>query len=262
VTITGWLTNACDPDRQERITQEEGPATARQEILGAIKPLTNAELRRVIVGIRRQEDLTIDEVTVATITTLREVPREERALKYVTDWHTLLDSRRDKLTAIEIALGQKRVAPDAAYAALRELAAYIKRPEYDWTPQILWQAYEDLGRAVSLHGKTAGIPDLISLIRYELGAERDLRPYRTSVEERFAGWLLRQQQAGAQYSEEQLWWLYRIRDRVASDVGVEVEALRHEPFTERGGSRGFIAAFGGDAGSARKLLTELNQELA
>lgn len=262
VTITRWLTDACDPDRQEEVTQDQGPAAARGLIRAAVVPLASAELRKVIMGMRRQEDLTIDEVTVATITTLREVPREERAQKYVADWHTLLDSRRDELTAIEIALGQKRVAPDAAYAALKELAAYIKRPQYDWTPQILWQAYEDLGRAVSQHGTIAGIPDLISLIRYELGAETELRPYRTSVEERFAGWLLRQQQAGAQYSHEQLWWLERVRDRVASDVGVEVDALRHEPFTERGGSRGFIAAFGGDAGAARKLLTELNQELA
>ncbi|MFJ7248443.1 DEAD/DEAH box helicase family protein [Kitasatospora sp. NPDC098652] len=262
VTITGWLTDACDPERQERVLLRDGPAAARQLILDATIPLANAELRKVIMGIRRQEDLTIDEVTVATITTLREVPREERAQKYVSDWHSLLDRQRDELTAIEIALGQKRVAPDAAYAALRELATYIKRPQYDWTPQILWQAYEDLGRAVARPGQTAGIPDLISLIRFELGADSELRPYRTSVGERFAGWLLRQHQAGATYSDEQMWWLERICNRVASDVGVEVEALRHEPFTERGGSRGFIAAFGGDPGAARKLLMELNQELA
>jgi len=262
VTITRWLADACDPDRQAEVTEDQGPAAARGLIRDAVVPLADAELRKVIMGIRRQEDLTIDEVTVATITTLREVPREERAQKYVADWHTLLDNRRDELTAIEIALGQKRVAPDAAYAALRELAAYIRRPQYDWTPQILWQAYEDLGRAVSGRSRVAGIPDLISLIRFELGAETELHLYRTLVEERFAGWLLRQRQAGAQFSDDQLWWLERICDRVASDIGVEVEALRQEPFTERGGSRGFIAAFGGDAGAARKLLTELNQELA
>ncbi|WP_405360794.1 DEAD/DEAH box helicase family protein [Kitasatospora sp. NBC_00085] len=261
-TITRWLTDACDPDCQEQVLLNEGPAAARQLIVDATAPLANAELRKVIMGIRRQEDLTIDEVTVATITTLREVPREERAQKYVSDWHSLLDSKRDELTAIGVALGQTRVAPDVAYAALRELATYIKRPQYDWTPQILWQAYEDLGRAVARPGQTAGVPDLISLIRFELGADSELRPYRSSVEERFAGWLLRQHQAGATYSYEQMWWLERICSRVASDVGVEVEALRHEPFTERGGSRGFIAAFGGDPGAARKLLTELNQELA
>ncbi|WP_030458867.1 DEAD/DEAH box helicase family protein [Kitasatospora sp. NRRL B-11411] len=260
--ITRWLSEACDPFKQEETTLAEGPEAARKLIRDAVVPLADAELRKVITGIRRDEDLTIDEVTVATITTFREVPREERARKYITDWHSLLDTRRDELTAIEIALGQTRVAPNAAYAALRELAAYIKRPQYDWTPQILWQAYEDLGRATAQHGKRAGIPDLISLIRYELGAEGELRPYRSSVEERFAGWILRQQQAGATYSSDQLWWLERICDRVASDIGVEVEALREEPFTERGGSRGFIAAFGGDAGAARKLLTELNQELA
>ncbi|MBT2478709.1 DEAD/DEAH box helicase family protein [Streptomyces sp. ISL-94] len=261
VTITRWLTDACDPFRQEEVTQNEGPEAARRLIRDAVAPLADSDLRKVITGIRRDEDLTIDEVTVATITTLREVPREERARKYITDWHTLLDSRRDELTAIEIALGQQRVAPEAAYAALRELAAYIKRPQYDWTPQILWQAYEDLGRATLRRGKTAGIPDLISLIRYELGAEAELQPYQASVEQRFAGWLLRQQQAGATYSRDQLWWLERICDRVASDIGVEVDALRDEPFIERGGSRGFIAAFGGDAGTARKLLMELNQEL-
>jgi type I restriction enzyme R subunit len=249
-------------DRQQEIADAHGPAAARRLIRDAIRPLADADLRKTLLDLQKDHDLTIDEVSEATLTTFREVPREERARQYVADWHTLLEAKRDELIAVEIALGQQRVAPKAAYAALKELAVYIKRPQYEWTPQTLWQAYEDLGRAASRRGQVAGIPDLISLIRFELGAESELRPYRATVEERFAGWLQRQRQAGADYSDDQLWWLERICHRVASDVGVEVEALREEPFTERGGSRGFIAAFGGEAGAARKLLTELNQELA
>jgi type I restriction enzyme R subunit len=260
--ITGGLVDASDVDRQQEIADAHGPAAARRLIRDAIRPLADADLRKTLLDLQKDHDLTIDEVSEATLTTFREVPREERARQYVADWHTLLEAKRDELIAVEIALGQQRVAPKAAYAALKELAVYIKRPQYEWTPQTLWQAYEDLGRAASRRGQVAGIPDLISLIRFELGAESELRPYRATVEERFAGWLQRQRQAGADYSDDQLWWLERICHRVASDVGVEVEALREEPFTERGGSRGFIAAFGGEAGAARKLLTELNQELA
>ncbi|MCZ9340767.1 DEAD/DEAH box helicase, partial [Streptomyces sp. TRM76130] len=106
-------------------------------------------------------------------------------------------------------------------------------------------------------GREAGIPDLISLIRYELGVDEELRPYRETVEERFEGWLLKQQQAGADFSEEQLWWLRSIRDVVASDVGISPAEFNAEPFKGKGGGRGFQHAFPGR--DVRSLLSELNR---
>ncbi|TDC25687.1 DEAD/DEAH box helicase [Streptomyces sp. 8K308] len=262
--IAGAIVRAVDPDRQERALNDGGRAAARKLVEDAIAPLTGSpELRRLIIEIRRDKDYVFDEFTAVTVTDVEEVPREERAREEIGRWSRLLEDERDRIAAINIALsGPRGVSPGDAYAAMKELCLEIRRPPYAWTPQTLWTYYADLGAAVQSPGggREAGVPDLISLIRYELGVEAELRPYRETVNERFEGWLLRQEQAGARFSEEQMWWLRAIRDVVASDVGISTGEFNAEPFKGRGGGRGFAHAFSGR--DVRDLLDELNRELA
>ncbi|MFV0129019.1 DEAD/DEAH box helicase family protein [Streptomyces sp. HMX112] len=261
--IASAIVKAVDPDRQERALEQGGQAAARRLVEEAIAPLTEyPDLRRHIIEIRRDKDYLFDEFTAVEVTDLDEIPREERAREQVGRWSQLLKDERDRIAAVSIALTSPRsVSPAETYAALKELALEIRRPQYAWTPQALWTYYEDLGAAVHCDGgREAGVPDLISLIRYELGVDQELRPYRETVEERFEGWLLKQQQAGADFSEEQLWWLRSIRDVVASDVGISTAEFNAEPFKGKGGGRGFAHAFPGR--DVRSLLSELNRELA
>lgn len=255
------LFDATDPERQDRAETAGGPAAARKLVDDALAPLTgNPGLRDRIVQIRRGKDLVIDETTEVSAT-VREVPPEELAEKNLKGWGDLLRTKRDEITAVEIAMGcgSGEYTPEEAYAALKDLSAQIRRA--NWTPEILFRAYEDVGRAVRRGGRTAGVADLVSLIRYELGADEELKPYRTAVEERFAAWVLRQEQAGVQFNEAQVWFLERIRNVIANEVGITTDDLSHDPFTERGGSRGFMRAFGGRE-AARNLLNDLNRELA
>ncbi|MFE9778624.1 DEAD/DEAH box helicase family protein [Streptomyces sp. NPDC005775] len=261
--IARGIVDAVDVDAQDAARRHGGPGAARKLVEDAVAVLTgNPELRRQILEIRRDKDLTYDETTAVTVTDVEEVPREERARENLEEWGDLLKKQRDRNAAIQVALGSGTPAsPSEARAALQELAATIRASRRSWTPKVLWGFHEDLNQAAARPGREAGIPDLISLIRYELGADSELRPYRTVVEERFEGWLLRQRQAGVEFTDEQLWWLERIRNVVASDVGIEPAELAHEPFTERGKGRGFMMAFGGKE-PALELLTELNRELA
>ncbi|MEU2129273.1 DEAD/DEAH box helicase family protein [Streptomyces sp. NPDC018352] len=267
VTLAGiarGIVDAVDVDAQDQARQQGGTGAARKLVEDAVAVLTgNPELRRQILEIRRDKDLTYDETTAVTVTAVDEVPREQRAQENLDEWSALLKKKQtDSNAAIQLALGSGNpVSPGEARAALRELAATIRASKRSWTAPVLWGFYEDLGRAAARPGREAGVPDLISLIRYELGADSELRPYRTVVQERFEGWLLRQRQAGAEFTDEQLWWLEKIRDVVASDIGIEPAELAREPFTERGKGRGFMLAFGGKE-PALDLLTELNRELA
>ncbi|WP_042383852.1 type I restriction endonuclease subunit R [Streptacidiphilus melanogenes] len=260
--IAGAIVKAVDPDRQDRAKAEGGERAAHALVEAAVAPLTaSPDLRKLIIEIRRDKDYVMDETTAVSVTEVRAVPREERAREEVDRWSRLLAGQRDKIAAISIALSSPRsVGPTEAYAALKELADQIRRPDFAWTPQILWTYYEDLGHATDQSGKQAGVPDLISLIRYELGVDSELRPYRETVEERFQGWLLRQRQAGAEFTDRQLWWLEAIRDVVASDVGVAPSDFRAEPFAGHGGGRGLALAF--PDRDPHDLLSELNRELA
>ncbi|WP_445548653.1 type I restriction endonuclease subunit R, partial [Frankia sp. CiP1_Cm_nod2] len=207
--IAGAIVRAVDPDRQEEALADGGKAAARQLVEDAIAPLTGSpELRRQIIEIRRDKDYVIDETTAVEVTRVHEIPRAERAREQIARWARLLREERDRLPAVTIALTSPRsAAPAEAYEALRSLNAEIRRPHYAWSPQVLWTYYEDLGVAVRSDGREAGIPDLISLIRYELGVDEQLRPYRATVEDRFDTWLHRQHQTGAAFTDDQLWWL-------------------------------------------------------
>ncbi|MER7273482.1 DEAD/DEAH box helicase family protein [Dactylosporangium sp. NPDC000244] len=252
---------AIDPDAQEQAQLTGGDAAARQLVAQAITPLTsNPDFRVRILEIRRDHDITYDATSTDQITRLELVPREERAASVIGSWHAYLDAHRDEITAIHVLTNTRGGGRDAL-AKLGEIAARIRRPPYTWTPAVLWDAYETLDKAATTPDGDAGLPDLVSLIRYELGLDTDLRPYRSVVEERFAGWLLRQEQAGVHFTIEQRWWLEHIRDTIAIGVGVTVEDINDIPFTERGGQAGLVRHFGG-RDQARTLITELDRELA
>ncbi|MFH8769154.1 DEAD/DEAH box helicase family protein [Streptomyces sp. NPDC017958] len=258
------ITDAVDVDTQDQARHEGGPELARKLVHDAVAPLTSRpDLRKLILEIRHKQDLTYDETTEVLVTELREIPREERARKELAEWNTLLTKeQQDENAAIRVALGSgARVSPREARAALRELAGKIRATNRSWTTTVLWDHYEQLGKAAVAPGKEAGLGDLVRIIRFELGADDELLPYRTVVEERFEGWLLRQRQAGVEFTDDQLWWLERIRNAIAADIGIEPGDFGHAPFSERGGGRGFMRAFG-DKDKALELLDELNQELA
>jgi type I restriction enzyme R subunit len=254
-SIIQGLVDAVSPE-QLSPARTAGQAAVRELMAAALRPLAaNPDLRERILEIRRSHDITIDEVNPDTLLAAEGVPPEERARLTRHSWREYLDRRRDEITALHVLYdGRGKVG----FEQLKELAARIARPPYAWTPERLWQAYETLGRTAGAPGRRS-ITDLISIIRYELGLDQELKPYRSVVEERFRGWLLRQEQSGATFTPDQVWWLERIKDAMAISVQIGPDDLEGAPFTKRGGLDGFAHTFGP---RAEALLTELNQELA
>jgi type I restriction enzyme R subunit len=80
------------------------------------------------------------------------------------------------------------------------------------------------------------------------------------VQERFAAWLLQQQNAGRTFTDEQRQWLEAIRDHVAANAEVSFDDLGYAPFSQMGGVGKAVKVFGGDG--LVRLLDELNAVLA
>ncbi|MGH7870117.1 MAG: type I restriction-modification enzyme R subunit C-terminal domain-containing protein, partial [Candidatus Dormibacteraceae bacterium] len=169
-----------------------------------------------------------------------------------------IHEHRDEITAIDAAYRHGN-GSRTVYAKLKELATRIARPPHQWTPDLLWHAYERLEIAAKHPGLHYGPIDLIGLIRFELGLDQEPRPHRSVVEGRYAAWLARQVQAGASFSSDQMWWLDRIRDIVITSASFTTDDLDGVPFTERGGTDGFLHTFGDDR--SQQLLTDLNRTL-
>jgi type I restriction enzyme R subunit len=248
--ITSRLVQAVDPDVLADVTD------LRDHLDEAVKPLAaNPELRNRLLEIRRTHDLVIDEASQDTLLEAYGVVDTDRAREVVTSWRAYLDEHRDEISALEVLYTRGRTV---TFSELAELAERIKRPPYQWTPDLLWNAYAALDVEHVHRADRHTVTDLIALIRFTLRQDSELVPYAETVQQRYAAWLAAQKQAGANFTPEQRWWLDRIADVVAQANGITLDDLDNAPFTERGGVDGAARDLGA---SAEALLATLNTEL-
>lgn len=257
--IVGELVQSVDPDQQEKARRIGGEKQVRQNMLEALKPIaSNRELRDRLMSMRRAHDIVIDEVSVDEVREARGITADELAMRKVTSWQQYIKEHEDEITTLTLAFSERR-DPKEVYRRLKDLARKIERPPFQWTPARLYDAYVQLGKAAKHPRGAAGVIDLVGLLRFELGLDQEVRPYRALVEERYAAWRARQEQAGAVFTVEQVWWLDRIVDVIATDAAIEPDHLKDVPFIERGGVDGFLREFGVDRGA--EILDELGREL-
>jgi type I restriction enzyme R subunit len=145
------------------------------------------------------------------------------------------------------------------FEQVRALAEAIKRPPRQWTPEVLWEAYERLDRS-KVHGSgERTLADLVSLVRFAVHEQDELVPYAEQVRERYDNWLAQQGSAGRTFTLEQMRWLEMIRDQVATSLGIEMSDFDYVPFNQEGGAGKAIAVFGP---GLPDLLDDLNRALS
>jgi len=257
--IVRALVDAVDPDSQAAaLAGAADPERARMGLLEhAITPLAaNPELRTRILELRATHDRVIDEVNKDVLLDAHGVVDTSRAKSVVESWMQYLLDHRDEITAIQLATEAKERR--IAFADIQELADRISRPPYNWTPDIIWHAYEAVDVDRVRHSDRTTLTDLVSLLRYTVGLENELVPYAARVQERYAAWLAQQQQSGTEFSPLERWWLDRMVDVIASSAGVTADDLDRSPFTEKGGVDGALRDLGD---RTETLLEALNAEL-
>ncbi len=262
------LVAAVDPDEQAKaLATAEQAADGRpvdmqkvvQELIDtAVRPLAaNPDLRERILDLRASHDQYIDDLTQDVLLDAHGVVDPDAARSVVESWAQYLQDNRDEIAALTV-LYDGPQSRRTTFAELRELAERIKRPPHNWTPDLLWQAYERVEIGKVTHADRTQVTDLVSLVRFAAGTDEALVPYADKVWQRYEGWLLQQEQAGAVFTERQRWWLDRIAQIIATSAGISAADLDDAPFAERGGTDGALADLG-DA--AADYLEVLNQEL-
>jgi type I restriction enzyme R subunit len=253
------LVDAVDPDTQAAVlAQATDPETAIQELLDtAVKPLAaNPELRQRILELRATHDRIIDTVSVDLLLDAHGVVDTARARSIVESWQQYLIDHRDEITAIQ--LMQEAKERRVSFAEIQELAERISRPPHNWTPDLIWSAYEaiDVGRV--RHSDRHTLTDLVSLIRYATKLDDELVPYTEQVRQRYVGWLAQQSQGGVTFSPAERWWLDKMVEVIAVSAGISPDDLDNAPFIERGGVDGAIHDLGPNAST---LIDQLNSNL-
>ena len=236
---------------------DEAIAKAEKELLeAAAKPFAaNPELRQRLIEIHRAYEQTID--TVSQDVVLRAEFSGAEADALTRSFREYIEENRDEITALQV-LYQRPYRQRLSYADIRSLADALQSPPRSWTNDQLWDAYRQLDQTKVRGSRQRVMADIVSLVRYAIGADDELTPFAEQVEERFRGWLAVQEVAGRAFSDEQLQWLEDIKDHIAGSVSIEPTDLQLAPFSQRGGIGRAYALFGD---GLAPLLEELNLAL-
>ena len=265
-SLVSGLVDATDPDAaqdaaREATGQDDPPLSAvtqaRDQLLeNAARPIAaNPQLRQLLGDIRRSYEQTID--TISADRLISAGFSDDQAQSVVRSFRDFIEENRDEITALQL-LYERPYRERLSHAEIRELADALRSPPRSWTPDLLWRAYQQLDSSKVRGSGQRVLADIVSLVRFAVGADDELAPFADQVNERFRGWFAMQETSGHVFSSEQIRWLEDIRDHIAGSVSMDVSDFQYAPFSQQGGLGKAHELFG-DA--LDELLEELNIEL-
>ena len=231
---------------------------AKKELLDeATKPFYNPDNRDFIENIRRSHDQVIDTVNLDSVVFAGfDSQKEENADKVITSFKEFIEENKDEIIALRIIYNESYKDRPMMIEQLKSL--YEKLKKKNITIDRLWDCYSIKFTDKVKRGTVAQLTDLISIIRFEIGAMDELTSFADRVNANFKEWTFRKNAGYSQFTEEQMEWLRLIKDHIISSLSILDEDLDYTPFDHKGGLLGFYEAFGGNY---KNILNEMNVAL-
>lgn len=231
---------------------------AKKELLDeATKPFYNPDNRDFIENIRRSHDQVIDTVNLDSVVFAGfDSQKEENADKVITSFKEFIEENKDEIIALRIIYNESYKDRPMMIEQLKSL--YEKLKKKNITIDRLWDCYYIKFTDKVKRGTVAQLTDLISIIRFEIGAMDELTSFADRVNANFKEWTFRKNAGYSQFTEEQMEWLRLIKDHIISSLSILDEDLDYTPFDHKGGLLGFYEVFGDNY---KNILNEMNVEL-
>ena len=264
------LFDALDPDKQlEKAkelfktiapTDEHLKKAAAELAKQACVPFDDATVRQTIIDVKRRNEQTIDTVSKDTVLFAGfDEQAKKKARTIVESFKKFIEENKNEITALQILYSKPYGARHLTYEDIKALAAAIRKPPYNLTPEELWFAYERLEKSkVKGVGPQKLLTDIISLVRFAVGQTNELAPFDDFVNERFKTWISKQEDLGREFTPQQMEWLTMIRDHISTSLTMTVDDFDYVPFADKGGAVRAAQLFGNDLSI---LLEELSVEL-
>lgn len=241
-------------------TDEHVKKAAEELAKQACSLFDDAAVRQTIIDVKKRNEQTIDTVTKdALLFAGPDEQAKEKARTMVDSFKKFIEENKNEITALQILYSKPYGARHLTYEDIKTLAAAIRKPPYNLTPEVLWYAYERLEKAkVKGAGPQKLLTDIISLIRFAVGQTDELVPFDAFVNERFNGWISKQEDLGREFTPQQMEWLTMIKDHIATSLSITTEDFEYVPFADKGGVVKANQLFGDELD---KLLNELSEQL-
>ncbi len=246
------------PEAEPSPAQVEKARTAMLRDAAAVL-IGKPDLRYLILDLRKTHDQVIDTTSVDEITQA-EISKEarDRARVLVASFESFIEEHRNEIIALQLIHGSRDGAR-LTREAVRDLAARITAPPYQWTTERVWNAYRTLETRRVRGAPLKVLTDLVALVRFALQRDEELQPLPALAEERFANWMAQQENRGRVFSAEQRWWLGEIAKFVSSNVEMTNDDFELAPFAQKGGLGGAYRVFGDEL---QKVIGEVSGVVA
>jgi len=238
--------------------KEQLEKISEERIKSAINEfIKNPDFLDRLQEIKKETEQIIDIVSVDEVEFAGYSPiATEKARKIVDSFREFIKRNKNELQAIQIFYNERG---RLHWKDLKELSEKITAPQFALTTTKLWQAYKRL-ESKKVKGMTSNkrIADFISLLSYEIKKTPELEPYLDTVEKRFAEWLGRQREQGVHFTQEQLNWLEKIKQHIATTAEIEADDFEtNSKLQQLGGLGKAVQVFHGED-NFRKLIQEIN----
>jgi len=246
---------------EETLLQEELEAARAERVAAACAPFDKPELRDAIDNARRDLDQLIDHINLDQVTFSGfSVQAEAQARAVIQTFTDYLIQHKDEIAALNFFYQQPYQRRVLTFDMIEDLHEQLGKPPLMLTTERLWSAYARIQtNAVKGADAKRKLTDLISLIRFALGFDKELKPFADEVDKRFQAWIFRHNaQRGAAFTPEQTEWLRLMKEHIASSCSISRDDFDYAELADKGGLQKAWGLFGKDLDN---LMNEMNSEL-
>lgn len=246
---------------EETLSPAEIASARAARVAEACAPFDKPELRDEIDNARREREQIIDHLNLDTVTFSGfSEQAEAEAQATVQRFADYIQQHKDEIAALSFFYLQPYQRRPLTFAMLEELHDHLSRPPLLLTTERLWGAYARLqASAVKGANRKRQLTDLVSLLRFALALDAELKPFADEVDKRFQQWIFRHNaQRGSAFTPEQTDWLRLMKDHIASSCCITRDDFDYAELADKGGLQKVWGLFGKELDT---LMNEMNVEL-
>jgi len=246
---------------EESLRPDEIEAARNARLVAACAPFDKPALREEIEKARQEREQIIDHINLDTVTfSGYSAQAEAHARQTIQNFTEYLTAHKDEIAALSFFYQQPYNRRALTFEMIEELHEQLSRPPLMLTTERLWSAYARV-KASQVKGadRKRQLTDLVSLVRYALGLDGELKPFADEVDKRFQTWIFRHNaQRGTAFSAEQTEWLRLMKDHIASSCAISRDDFDYAELAGKGGLQKAWGLFGQELDA---LMKEMNEEL-
>ena len=246
---------------EDTLLPEELAAARAERVAVACAPFDKPDLRNEIEAARRDREQIIDHLNPDQVTFSGfSEQADSQAKAVIQTFADYIARHKDDIVALSFFYQQPYQRRPLTFQMIEDLHEQLSKPPLMLTTERLWSAYARV-QASQVKGATSRrqLTDLVSLVRFALGMDSELKPFSERVDKRFQEWIFRHNaQRGTAFSAEQTEWLRLMKDHIAGSCSISREDFDYAELADKGGLQKVWGLFGNELDT---LMKEMNEEL-